>query len=84
MAGPPQIPNDFLTFQDVETESSHPIRLYSRYVDRIHIFFRLVLCMDFVIGGGGGGGRERSYDRGEVGYGTETHSGRAGRLGGPR
>eukprot|EP00731_Ephydatia_muelleri_P023644 Em0015g1227a len=40
MAGPPQIPNDFLTFQDVETESSHPIRLYSRYVDRIHIFFR--------------------------------------------
>ena len=40
MAGPPQIPNDFLTFQDVETETSHPIRLYSRYVDRIHIFFR--------------------------------------------
>ena len=81
MAGPPQIPNDFLTFQDVETESSHPIRLYSRYVDRIHIFFRLVLCMDFVMGGGGG---ERSYDWREVGYGTETQSGRAGRLGGAR
>ena len=40
MAGPPQMPNDFLTFQDVDTEISHPIRLYSRYVDRIHMFFR--------------------------------------------
>ena len=40
MAGPPQMPNDFLTFQDVDTEISHPVRLYSRYVDRIHIFFR--------------------------------------------
>lgn len=40
MSGPPQMPNDFLTYQDVETESSHPIRLYSRYIDRVHIFFR--------------------------------------------
>ena len=40
MAGPPQLPNDFLSYQDVETECSHPIRLYSRYVDRIHVFFR--------------------------------------------
>ena len=40
MAGPPQMPNDFLTYQDVETEACHPIRLYSRYVDRIHVFFR--------------------------------------------
>lgn len=40
MAGPPQMPNDFLTFQDVPTESSHPIRLFCRYVDKIHIFFR--------------------------------------------
>lgn len=40
MAGPPQMPNDFLTFQDVAVETSHPIRLYCRYVDRIHIFFR--------------------------------------------
>ena len=43
MAGPPQLPNDFLTFQDVETESSHPIRLYSRYIDRVHMFFRYVV-----------------------------------------
>lgn len=42
MAGPPQLPNDFLTFQDVVTEASHPIRLYSRYIDRVHIFFRFV------------------------------------------
>lgn len=40
MSGPPQMPNDFLTYQDVETEASHPIRLYSRYIDRVHIFFR--------------------------------------------
>ena len=43
MAGPPQMPNDFLTYQDVETESSHPVRLFSRYVDRIHLFFRYCL-----------------------------------------
>lgn len=41
MAGPPQMPNDFLSFQDTSTESAHPIRLYCRYIDRIHIFFRL-------------------------------------------
>ena len=41
MAGPPQMPNDFLSFQDVDTEVSHPIRLYSRYVDRLLIFFRI-------------------------------------------
>ena len=40
MAGPPQMPNDFLTFQDVQTEGQHPIRLYSRYIDKVHIFFR--------------------------------------------
>ena len=39
MAGPPQLPNDFLSYKDVEIETSHPIRLYSRYVDRLHIFF---------------------------------------------
>lgn len=42
MAGPPQMPNDFLSFQDTVTESAHPIRLYCRYIDRIHIFFRSV------------------------------------------
>lgn len=42
MAGPPQMPNDFLSFQDTATESAHPIRLYCRYIDRIHIFFRWV------------------------------------------
>lgn len=40
MAGPPQVPNDFLSYKNVETEGNHPIRLYSRYVDRLHIFFR--------------------------------------------
>ncbi|KAI9009393.1 pre-mRNA-processing-splicing factor 8 [Phycomyces nitens] len=40
MAGPPQLPNDFLQYRDVTTETRHPIRLYSRYIDRLHIFFR--------------------------------------------
>lgn len=40
MAGPWQLPNKFLTFQNVEIESAHPIRLYTRYVDRVHILFR--------------------------------------------
>ena len=38
MAGPPQLPNDFLTYQDVDMEVVHPIRLYSRYIDEVHIF----------------------------------------------
>jgi pre-mRNA-processing factor 8 len=40
IAGPPQSPNDFLQFRDRASESRHPIRLYTRYVDRIWIFFR--------------------------------------------
>jgi hypothetical protein len=40
IAGPPQTPNEFLTFRDVKTEVKHPIRLYSRYVDKIHMLFR--------------------------------------------
>ncbi|XP_055343640.1 pre-mRNA-processing-splicing factor 8 [Paramacrobiotus metropolitanus] len=40
IAGPPQMPNDFLTFQDVATETSHPIRLYCRYIDKIFVLFR--------------------------------------------
>lgn len=40
MAGPPQMPNGFLQFKDRETETQHPIRLYSRYIDRIHMMFR--------------------------------------------
>ena len=40
MAGPPQSPNDFATFQDISTEAAHPIRLYTRYIDRVHILLR--------------------------------------------
>jgi len=40
VAGPPELPNDFLTFRDLKTETKHPIRLYSRYVDKLHILFR--------------------------------------------
>ena len=40
LAGPPQLPNDFLQFSDTKTETCHPIRLYSRYIDKVYIFFR--------------------------------------------
>ncbi|KAA0160516.1 hypothetical protein FNF31_04225 [Cafeteria roenbergensis] len=40
MAGPPHVPNDFLTFPTVEQERGHPLRLYMRYVDRIYAVFR--------------------------------------------
>lgn len=40
IAGPPNAPNDFLQFRDRATESRHPIRLYTRYIDKIWIFYR--------------------------------------------
>lgn len=40
IAGPPQSPNDFLQFRDQEAETRHPIRLYSRYIDKIWVFLR--------------------------------------------
>jgi len=40
IAGPPQSPNDFLQFRDRKTETGHPIRLYTRYIDRIWVFLR--------------------------------------------
>lgn len=40
IAGPPHMPNDFLTYHDVKTETKHPIRLYSRYIEKIHILYR--------------------------------------------
>lgn len=40
IAGPPQSPNDFLQFRDRKSETRHPIRLYTRYIDRIWVFLR--------------------------------------------
>lgn len=40
LAGPSNSPNEFLQFKSQEHELSSPIRLYSRYIDKIHIFFR--------------------------------------------
>ena len=40
IAGPPQRPNEYLTFQDIETEVNHPIRLYTRYLDKAYILFK--------------------------------------------
>jgi len=34
------MPNNFLQYRDSATETQHPIRLYFRYVDRLHILFR--------------------------------------------
>ncbi|KAL4423860.1 hypothetical protein ABPG75_001161 [Micractinium tetrahymenae] len=40
IAGPPNLPNEFLTFRDARTEMRHPIRLYQRYTNKVHIMFR--------------------------------------------
>ena len=40
LAGVPQRPNEYLTFADIETEISHPIRLYTRYMDKVYIMFK--------------------------------------------
>lgn len=43
LAGPPNLPNNFLQFKDSEVEKASPIRLYSRNVDKVHIFLRFSL-----------------------------------------
>jgi pre-mRNA-processing factor 8 len=35
IAGPPQMPNQYLCYKDSATEARHPIRLYTRYVDKV-------------------------------------------------
>jgi pre-mRNA-processing factor 8 len=40
LAGVPQRPNEYLSFPDVETETQHPIRLYTRYLDKIYMVFK--------------------------------------------
>jgi len=40
LAGLPQRPNEYLTFADIETEVSHPIRMYTRYLDKTYILFK--------------------------------------------
>jgi len=40
IAGPSTSPNDFLQFKSIETETSHPIRLYCRYIDSLYVLFK--------------------------------------------
>ena len=35
-----QIPNEFLTFANTKTEIRHPIKLYTRYVNKVFMLFR--------------------------------------------
>ncbi|KAF5739082.1 Pre-mRNA-processing-splicing factor 8 [Tripterygium wilfordii] len=39
IAGPTQMPNEFITYWDTKVETRHPIRLYSWYIDKVHILF---------------------------------------------
>ncbi|CAB4304759.1 unnamed protein product [Prunus armeniaca] len=39
IAGPQQMPNEFTTYQNTKVETRHPIRLYSRYIDRVNMLF---------------------------------------------
>ena len=40
LAGPVSQHNEFMSFQDVETETRHPIRLYMRYIDKVYIVLK--------------------------------------------
>jgi len=40
LAGPSNSPNEFMTFKSIETETSHPIRLYCRYIDKLYMIFK--------------------------------------------
>eukprot|EP01040_Poterioochromonas_malhamensis_P001445 gene1445-1533_t len=40
IAGAPELPNPYLTFRSVDVEVRHPIRLYSRYIDKIYIVLK--------------------------------------------
>ena len=40
MAGPPEIPNEFLTYKTTNIETAHPIRLYMRYIDKVYMLFK--------------------------------------------
>jgi pre-mRNA-processing factor 8 len=40
LAGPPNNPSDYLAFPDVATETRHPIRLYTRYIDKVYMVLR--------------------------------------------
>ncbi|UIZ20631.1 hypothetical protein KXD40_001180 [Peronospora effusa] len=40
IAGSPELPNEYLSFKDTASETRHPIRLYTRYIDKIYVLFR--------------------------------------------
>jgi pre-mRNA-processing factor 8 len=40
IAGPPQLPSEFLTYPDVRTETRHPVRLYCRYIEKPYLLMR--------------------------------------------
>mmetsp|Transcript_28524 Transcript_28524/g.46221 ORF Transcript_28524/g.46221 Transcript_28524/m.46221 type:complete len:2342 (+) Transcript_28524:3-7028(+) len=40
IAGAPNLPNEFLTFQNVLLEGRHPIKLFTRYIDRVFVLFK--------------------------------------------
>lgn len=40
ISGPSNLPNDYLTFRDPQIEVRHPIRLYTRYIEKLYILFK--------------------------------------------
>ena len=46
LAGPPGrgMGNEYLTFRDAKTETKHPIRLYTRYLDKVCAASACLLC----------------------------------------
>ena len=40
LAGPPTLPNEFMSFPDVKTETKHPVRMYMRYADKFYMVLK--------------------------------------------
>jgi len=40
IAGPPNDPNEFMLYKNIELETKHPIRIYMRYIDTVYIVFK--------------------------------------------
>ena len=47
IAGPPKMPNEYLTFKDHATEQKHPIRLYTRYMDKVCAHTYPFTCLSY-------------------------------------
>ncbi len=68
-----QIPNEFLTFRDTRTETRHPIRLYSRYINKVtRNHYMLQPCSSYLVS------QPQHHTISRLCYSSASHSGGSG------